>query len=130
VAVDATAIAGFAKASPWKGRCAYAHSAETTVYLAADARGRGVGRALYEKLFAMLRAQGFRTLLAGITLPNEPSVRLHESMGMKRIALLERVGWKFDRWHDVGYWQVHLGESDEAPSPIRTVLEVAAQCDL
>lgn len=119
------AIIGFAKASPWKGRCAYTFAAETSVYIAPDACGRGVGRALYDRLFATLRAQGYRTLLAGITLPNEASVRLHEDMGMKRVALLERVGWKFDRWHDVGYWQVHLDAADEpAPQRIRPVREV------
>lgn len=119
-------VIGFAKASPWKGRCAYAYSAEVTVYLRFDARGRGVGRALYEQLFAILRGQGYRTLLAGITLPNEPSVKLHESLGMKRVAVLERVGWKFDRWHDVGYWEAQLGEPDAPPTPIRPVADAVA----
>ena len=127
---DGGAVVGFAKASPWKGRCAYAYSAEITVYLQPELRSRGFGRALYEKLFAVLRAQGYRTILAGITLPNEPSVRLHESMGMKRVALLERVGWKFDRWHDVGYWEAQLVDSDAPPTPMQLVADVARDCEL
>ncbi len=129
VAIDSKMnVIGFAKASPWKGRCAYAHSAEITVYLQPELRSRGIGRALYDRLFAILRAQGYRTALAGITLPNDVSVRLHEAMGMKRVALLERVGWKFDRWHDVGYWQVQLIDDDAPPASIELVQDVIAEC--
>jgi len=121
---DAGKILGFAKASPWKGRCAYEWTAETTVYIAPDHHGRGVGTALYGTLIGILRDQGYRTVLGGITQPNPASVRLHEAMGYRRVALLERVGWKFDRWHDVGYWELHLQEGDGAPAAIRPVSEV------
>jgi phosphinothricin acetyltransferase len=110
-------IVGFAKASPWKGRCAYDWSAEVTVYLHHEHHRRGIGSMLYDRLFAILRDQGFRSVLAGVTLPNEGSVRLHERMGMTRVAYLTRVGWKFDAWHDVGYWQVALGGETTPPSP-------------
>ena len=85
--------------------------------------GNGIGTALYTRLVETLRAQGYRTLLAGITQPNPASVRLHEALGFRRVALLEGVGWKFDRWHDVGYWQLNLGNGGNAPTTINPVRE-------
>jgi phosphinothricin acetyltransferase len=108
-------LLGFAKSSPWKGRCAYSYAAEITVYIHPDKHGRGLGTALYDALLRTLAAQGYRSVLGGITQPNEPSVRLHEKFGMKRVALLERIGWKFDAWHDVGYWQGSLTDDPDAP---------------
>jgi phosphinothricin acetyltransferase len=123
VAVADGTVLGFAKASPWKGRCAYDHAAETSVYLHPEHLGHGLGRRLYETLFAMIEQQGYRIAIGGITLPNPASVALHEAMGMRRAALFERIGWKFGRWHDVGYWQRELGEVG-APGVIRAVAEV------
>ncbi len=123
---DGTVI-GFAKASPWKGRCAYNWTAETTIYVRPEHHGRGVGRALYERLISMVRAQGYRTLLGGITVPNPASIGLHESFGFRRVALLERVGWKFGAWHDVGYWELHLQQNRDAPGEIRDVNDVIAE---
>jgi len=119
-------IIGFSKASPWKGRCAYAYSAETTVYVAPGLHRRGVGRLLYSTLIRTLERQGYRTLLGGITLPNDASVGLHESLGFRKVAELERVGWKFGRWHNVGYWERTLGDPAAPPTPIRSVDEVVA----
>lgn len=124
VRLPSSPILGFAKSSPWKGRCAYRWTAETSVYLRPDCQGRGLGRALYDRLIDVMRAQGWRTLLGGITQPNDASVRLHEACGFRKVALLERVGWKFDRWWDVGYWELHLRDSAAPPSPIRPVREV------
>ncbi|MCL4209701.1 MAG: N-acetyltransferase family protein [Phycisphaeraceae bacterium] len=126
-ALRASPLLGFAKASPWKGRCAYNWTAETSVYLRPEAHGRGLGRALYSRLINLMRAQGWRTLLGGITQPNEASVRLHEACGFRKVAHLERVGWKFGRWWDVGYWELHLqGDpsgtmDDPPPGPIEPV---------
>jgi L-amino acid N-acyltransferase YncA len=120
-------IVGFAKASPWKGRCAYAYSVEITVYIHPDAHRRGIGRLLYERLLATLKAQGYRTAFGGIALPNEASVGLHQSFGMTCIGVFRRVGWKFDRWHDVGYWQAVLNDDPDAvPQKVRPVREVVA----
>jgi phosphinothricin acetyltransferase len=121
---DGGTVTGFAKASPWKGRCAYNWSAETSVYVHPDHHGRGLGGALYQKLVFILKAQGYRTLLGGITVPNPASVRLHEALGYRRVALLEQVGWKFGRWHDVGYWELRLQPDDAPPADIRPVAEV------
>lgn len=123
---DDRGVIGFARASRWKGRCAYDWAAEVSVYLRPDATGRGVGRALYERLFATLRAQGYRTAIAGVALPNEASVRLHEAMGMTRVGVFDRVGWKFGRWIDVAYWLLNWPPNDpgrDAPAPVRPVAE-------
>lgn len=116
-------ITGFAKASPHKGRCAYAWSAEISVYIHPDHHGKGIGRALYDRLIPMLREQGYTTLIAGITIPNPASQRLHESFGFTRAATFHRIGWKFSRWHDVGYWELVLrdGPPDAAPPKVQPV---------
>ena len=123
-------VVGFVRASPWKGRCAYAYSAEVTVFVHPDHHGQGIGKALYGRLIPTLKAQGYQSLLAGITRPNEASVRLHESFGFHRVALFERVGWKFDQWHDVGYWELLLQEGIARPSPIIEVREAASRLEL
>jgi phosphinothricin acetyltransferase len=117
-------VMGFAKAGPWKGRCAYHWAVETTVYVRVDRHGRGVGKALYGVLLPMLGAQGYCVALGGITVPNPASVRLHESFGFRRVALLERIGWKFGRWHDVGYWQLALRQGQ--PGSLQPVAAVGA----
>ncbi len=123
-------VVGFAKASPWKGRCAYAYSTEVTVFVHPDHHSQGVGKALYGRLIPILKAQGYQSLLAGITQPNEASVRLHESFGFHRVALFERVGWKFDQWHDVGYWELLLQGATASPSPIVAVREAASRLEM
>jgi phosphinothricin acetyltransferase len=120
-------VLGFAKASPWKGRCAYLWSAETTVYVRPGLHGQGIGTALYGRLIDLLRAQGYRSLVGGITLPNAASVALHESCGFRRVAQFEKIGWKFDRWHDVGYWELLLGDPEALPGPVRAVGEVTEE---
>lgn len=127
---DSNSVIGFAKAAPWKGRCAYAYSAEVTVYVHPDHHNQGIGKALYGAMTTTLKTQGYHTLLAGITQPNEASVRLHESFGFKRVALFERIGWKFDQWHDVGYWELLLQETSARPSPIVGVREAASGMEL
>jgi len=99
------AILGYAYATTFRERAAYRFTAETTVYVRDDARRRGVARALYVDLFARLRAEGIMTALAAIALPNPASVALHESLGFRPIGVFHRVGFKFDRWHDTGWWE-------------------------
>lgn len=104
VAVYENQIIGFAKSIPWSGRCAYEHSAQIGIYISPNWQGKGVGKELYEQLFPVLIEAKFHTVIAGIALPNEASVKLHESMGMKHAGTFPEVGWKFNSWHDVGYW--------------------------
>lgn len=108
VCVVGGVVVGYAKASVWKEREAYRATAEIGVYVREGFRGRGIGQAMYAELFPRMRAAGLRTLLAGIALPNEASVALHERYGMRHAGTLARVGMKFGRWIDVGYWSVHI----------------------
>ena len=121
---EAGTIAGFAMASAFKGRCAYNYTAEVTVYLDPIHHGKRIGSRLYERLLSILDAQGYRTLIAVIAVPNPASVRLHEALGFAKIGELKRVGWKFDRWHDVGYWQRSSEAGTAPPSRLETVDEI------
>lgn len=105
VADVAGQLVGYAYAAPWRPRSAYRFSVETTVYLAADRTGAGIGSRLYEALFTMLQARDIHAAMGGIALPNDASVALHEKFGMRKVAHFSQVGWKFGRWVDVGYWQ-------------------------
>ena len=126
IAREGARFLGFAKASPHRARGAYAWTAEVSVYIDEAAHGVGVGSALYNVLLPLLRAQGYATLLAGIVGGHVPSERLHAKFGFVRCGTFHRVGWKFDRWHDVGYWELALLADQDVPSPIRSVTEVMA----
>jgi phosphinothricin acetyltransferase len=102
------AVVGWAYATEWKTRTAYRFSVETTVYLADSHRGRGTGTALYEALIAELKARNVHTAVGVIALPNSASVALHEKLGFAKVGHVTEVGRKFDRWVDVGYWQLIL----------------------
>ena len=101
-------ILGYCCADTWKVRSAYRHSVESTVYLRPDAVGRGIVSQLYEALVRALRAQRVHAVIGGVALPNPASVALHEKLGFRQIGIFREVGWKFDRWIDVGYWQLIL----------------------
>jgi phosphinothricin acetyltransferase len=105
VAQDGARVAAYAYASAWRARSAYRRSVETTVYVASDAMGRGLGTKLYDALLRELAQRGFHCAMGGIALPNAGSVALHERMGFAKVAHFREVGWKLGRWIDVGYWQ-------------------------
>lgn len=102
-------VQGFAYAGRWKDRSAYRFAVETTVYLDADFTGRGIGTRLYGDLLPLLDDRKMRVVIGGIALPNEASVSLHEKLGFKKVAHFNKVGFKFNRWIDVGYWEYMLG---------------------
>ena len=108
VAVEGDRVLGYAYASKWKSRCAYRYSVESTVYLAPDATGRGLGTRLYTALIAELKRRSYHSIIGGVALPNAASVALHEKMGFKKVAHFKEVGWKFKQWIDVGYWELIL----------------------
>jgi len=107
-------VVGYAYASTWRSRAAYRWAVETTVYLRDDARGQGLGRALYGPLLACLRLQGLRLALGGITLPNAVSIALHEAFGFRAVSVYRACGHKLGAWHDVGMWELELAPRADA----------------
>ena len=101
--IDRT-VAGYAYAASHRDRAAYGWSVDTSVYVSERSRGSGVGRLLYARLFDELISAGYVSAYAGITLPNEASVGLHEACGFRRVGVFPQVGYKLGRWHDVGWW--------------------------
>lgn len=98
-------VIGYAYAGRWHERSAYRYSVETTIYLDADHLGKRIGGALYAALLSQLKERGLHVAIGGIALPNAGSVALHEKLGFRKVAHYAEVGFKFDRWIDVGYWQ-------------------------
>lgn len=105
VAEQSDRVVAFAYAGKWKGRCAYRHSVESTIYVDPALAGRGIGTGLYRALLVELRGRSIHVVIGGIALPNPASVALHERLGFSKVAHFKEVGYKFDRWIDVGYWQ-------------------------
>ncbi|OFA05402.1 arsinothricin resistance N-acetyltransferase ArsN1 family B [Duganella phyllosphaerae] len=101
-------VVGYAYATKWRVRPAYRFSVESTVYLAPEFAGQGVGTALYSSLLQRLIDDGYHLVIGGIALPNPGSVALHEKLGFEKVGEFKQVGFKLDRWIDVGYWQKTL----------------------
>lgn len=112
-------IAGYAYASRHRERRAYQWSVDVSCYVHPQFRGQGIGARLYRALLGILKRQGFQCAYAGIALPNEASVRLHESVGFARIATYHQVGYKLGAWRDTGWWECRIG--DAAPDPAAPV---------
>jgi len=113
VLCDGGRVAGYAYGTTFKPRAAYRYSCEVSVYLEADRRRTGAGRALYGELLPRLARRGFRMAVAGITLPNAASVGLHAALGFEPVGTYRRIGWKFDAWHDVAFSQRELSAFTE-----------------
>jgi phosphinothricin acetyltransferase len=101
-------VTGYAYAGAWRTRPAYRHTVETTIYLDQEFKGKGYGKNLYAALLERLKRNGVHTAIGGISLPNVESVKLHESLGFIKVAHFASVGFKFDKWIDVGFWQLML----------------------
>lgn len=122
-------VAGYAYASAFRAREAYRWSCEVSLYVASDAHRGGVGRRLYLALLELLTRQGYRRAFAGITLPNPASVGLHEALGFETVGVYRAAGFKFDAWHDVGWWQRALLLSDAPPEPTLDLADAVAALD-
>jgi L-amino acid N-acyltransferase YncA len=130
VAADDGRVIGYAYAGPHRERAGYRWSVNISVYVDRERQGRGIAGMLYGELLAWLRRQGFVNVYAGVTLPNPASVALHEAIGMRRMAVYERIGFKHGQWHDVAWYWLRLMEPDGAPAePILLPELVGAPAD-
>jgi phosphinothricin acetyltransferase len=110
-------IAGYAYGTQHRERAAYRWAADVTVYVASDHHRRGIGRALYAALLELLVRQGIQVACAGITLPNDASVALHEACGFEQVGVYRRIGFKAGAWRDVGWWERELIARTESLPP-------------
>ena len=112
---DAGEVLGYAKAGIWRDRAAYDWTAEIGLYVRDDARGRGIGRALYTALLDELALRNFRSAIAGITLPNDPSIELHRKLGFESVGVVRDAGFKHDHWCDVEFFQKRFTTASSSP---------------
>lgn len=118
-------IAAYAYARPHRSGSAWHWTAQTSIYVHPTVRGTGVGTRVSKTLLQMLSALGYRTAMARITLPNDPSVSLHEGLGYEFVGRVTAAGFKLGSWHDVGWWQAIIGDVSGEPAPARTVAELS-----
>lgn len=109
-------VLGYAYASTYYARAAYDWTVELSIYISKEARGQGIGSALYDALEEELKARGYLRFLACIALPNVASIAMHEKRGYVQVAHFPKVGYKFDRWHDIVWMQKSLD------GPVRKIL--------
>lgn len=108
-------ILGYAYVSKHRERAAYRWAVDISIYVRQDCRSRGIGKALYTALISLLGLQGYYNVYAGICLPNDASVGIHESFGFVKMAHYTKVGYKSGQWHDTGWWELSLKEHDAEP---------------
>lgn len=101
-------VIGYAYATDWKLRSAYKFTVESSIYLDVNSLQKGIGTQLYQSLIDQLIRLKIHAVIGGIALPNPNSIKFHEKMGFKQIAHFKEVGFKFNRWVDVGYWELLL----------------------
>ena len=117
-------VLGYAYATRFSERDAYRWAVETTIYVADVAQRQGVGRLLYEALIDTLRAQGFTQAIGRIALPNNQSIKLHETVGFRRAGVFREIGYKQGQWIDVGYWQCELADPASPPAEPKRFADV------
>lgn len=114
-------IAGYAYATDHRSRKAYQWTKELSVYIHNDFKRKGIATALYTSLLQLLKIQGVKNCLAGIALPNVASIRFHEKLGFRKVGVYHRIGYKLDDYRDVGWWELFVGQENEAPGGILPV---------
>ena len=98
-------VIGYAYLSGWHSRSAYRYSNEVSIYLDRNEKGHGIGKELFANLLEISKDYGVHTIVSGITIPNAESISLHEKFGFKKIAEFKEIGFKNNKWLNVGYWQ-------------------------
>jgi len=109
---------------------AYLWSPEVTIYVANDFQGKGIGRKLYEALFAILKLQGFYTVFAGVVVPNPKSIGLHKALGFEEIGLFKNIGFKLGSWHSAQWFQKSLDQTELIPKQPKSILEISGSAEL
>ncbi|MBO3696912.1 GNAT family N-acetyltransferase [Roseivirga sp. E12] len=117
-------IVGYAYGTSHRSRQAYQWNQEVTVYVHPDFKRRGIARLLYTKLLDLLKEMGFRKALAVITLPNDPSVEFHKSLGFKHIGEMKGIGFKLGKWHNTSWWDLDLGDNSAEPLEIKPITSI------
>jgi L-amino acid N-acyltransferase YncA len=123
-------VLAYAYATRFRERAAYDWIAETSIYVHADARRRGIARRLYAVLLDVMALQGINQAVGVITMPGEVSVALHESMGFTSAGVWRKSGYKAGQWWDVGVWQKELRAPENPPSPLRPFSALADSSEL
>lgn len=118
-------VLGYAYAHRYRERAAYQWGVELSVYVEESAHGKGIGRALYEELFRLLKMQGVRTVYGCVTLPNEKSAGLHKALGFTAAGVFHNAGFKNGSWHDVIWYEKSITSYDDEPEPLRPLSEAA-----
>ena len=108
ISEDRGAITGYAYADTWMSRSAYQYTVKSAIYLDSRYKGQGIGTRLYQLLISELRQLSMHSVMGIIALPNPASIALHEKLGFEKVAHFKQVGRKFDKWIDVGYWELLL----------------------
>jgi len=111
------AVVGYASADRLRERAAYRWAVETSVYVAPDSQGAGVGTRLYDRLLDTLRRQGYCSAYAAVATPNPGSVAFHEAHGFERVGTFPESGFKLGAWHDVAWYRRRLRAPDGEPAP-------------
>jgi L-amino acid N-acyltransferase YncA len=99
-------IIGYAYFNSFRPRAAYINSVESTIYLNKNEIGKGQGNILYKELIKRFNQSKYHVMIAGIALPNDPCIKLHNKLGFEKIAELKEIGYKFGKWINVGYWEI------------------------
>jgi L-amino acid N-acyltransferase YncA len=120
VAIRESTVVGYCYASRHAARASYRWAADVSVYLAQNERGRGIGRLLYTELLPLVQALGYVSVFAGITMPNDASVGFHEAFGLTPVGVYRNVGFKHNKWRDVGWWQLTFTDPPEQPAEPKT----------
>ena len=118
------AVLGYAYAHRFRTRAAFDWAAELSVYLSPDAKGRGIGSALYRAVTDILRRQGCVNAIGVVATPNPPSERLHEKCGFEKLYTMERIGWKLGMWCDMTYYMLRLNPAEGRPEPMTAYPEL------